>query len=247
MPAVVLVGEGDQLGRPRRQRDRPLEVAQEPEPLGGAADDEAGIACDLALERGERLGGRAVVADHADPAGPGLGADRVELRGEPGRVGLVRRHADGDQRLGGGGRIGRRFGLALLGGRERDRAEREGPLGAVAGDEQLQLARSGLDRPLDLHQRPPEPAGAVASLRRHRIGVDRLEAVADPQPHPLDDARGLDLALQVERRSRADPDRVGRRGREPCEAIGVLDLRAVHSGCWGHCRAYRRGPPPGPR
>src|SRR5699024_8809914 len=96
IPAVVLVGERDQLRRRRGEPDRALEVAEEAEPLVRAADEEAGIAGDRALELRERLRRRAVVADHADPVVAGRLADRAELDAEPVGVGLPGRHADRD-------------------------------------------------------------------------------------------------------------------------------------------------------
>ena len=122
MPGVVLVGQGDEAAPRRRERERALEVAVEAEPARRARDDEAIVVRDHRLQRGEAVGRRAVVADHADPVRVGLRADRVDLAAEQVERRLEGRHADGH--LGARARD-RRVGRARPGsGRAPPRARR---------------------------------------------------------------------------------------------------------------------------
>ena len=98
LPAVVLVGERHEVGRGRRERHRSLEVPVEADPLRRAGHDEPRIGAQLLLHLGEALRTRAVVAHHADPVAMGLGADRLDLAAKQRERGLVRRHADCNER-----------------------------------------------------------------------------------------------------------------------------------------------------
>ena len=89
MPAVVLVGEGDESRLARRHRKRSLEVAVEAEPLRGARDREARIVSGQRAQVPEASHGRPAVADHAHRAA-GLIAKRCDLAFQQRGLGIER-------------------------------------------------------------------------------------------------------------------------------------------------------------
>ncbi len=100
VPAVVLVGEGDEVRLRRHQPQRPFEVEVEPEPALAPGEGEARVRRGQLAQRRQPLAGGAVVADQADPVGVGLLADRAELALEQRRLRFVGGHADRHQGLG---------------------------------------------------------------------------------------------------------------------------------------------------
>ena len=99
MPAVVLVGEGDEPRLGRGHAEGALEVAVEAEAALRARKLEAGIVSDRTLEPGEALGARRVIAEQAEPVAVGLLAKRRDLALEELLLGLESRHAHRDERL----------------------------------------------------------------------------------------------------------------------------------------------------
>ncbi len=233
VPAVVLVGERDQRRLGRDQAQRALEVGVEAEPLRRSRDDEARVVADRPLEAREGLLARAVVADQADPVGPGLVADRVELADQPLEAGLVGGHADRDQRMLGGARPPARGARRARGapsraraipGRPTTRATSAGPVGARPGSgrtptraarrrcragERRRRARSSAPRRM---RRPPS-RGGPARVPSRRIAV----------PPPTSTRAGS-----------------GRR-RAPGIGVSLLSARACAWLSAGQCRAPRRG------
>ena len=232
VPGVVLVGHRHVLRGHRRQGQRALEVAVEAEPRGRARDDEALVAGDGRLDRGEARGVRAVVADDAHPVAMALGADRVELAREQVERRLVGGHADGDQRP-----VARRR-RTHLGRRRRLRSgdvgqRRDGGATAFELGAQQQLARDRAD-PRDA----PEAAGIGVGLpdrvqhvdARHPVGGHRLRLAVDHDLQLADRrARAMAPARDEQRRAAADRQLGGK---------GRVEMDVQVAGC-GH--ADRRG------
>ena len=227
VPDVVLVAQRDQLGLRRGERERPLEVAIEAEPLRRLRDVEAWVVAPAAEgiggARGLGAGGGgtagAVVGDHARPVGVGLRTDRFDLRAQQLRIGPVGGHADCDRA--GGQRPG------LMHRLHRDPRE----LGAFA--EAVAAARLRLDDDLGRRARDtdgdrrPEPATSLGDVEaRHPERGDVVGLTVNEQRQgahrtvPVHrDAREVHLARAAGLKRRRqwalepDPGRLGGAGR----------------------------------